>query len=120
MKPIKVRLMNEYTVDCPLWGPEGATDFEDWELSPQLTERLAAWAAFFNAHFHEDHGFPSVEMARKHRAEGIALQPLVAEELGPRYMVVGDFWETDDLEHPLQGLVDRFVRAVAGRGRQPR
>lgn len=30
--------MNEYTVDCPLWGAEGATGFEDWELSPQLTE----------------------------------------------------------------------------------
>lgn len=56
-------------------------------------------------------------MARKHRAEGVALQPLVAEEPGPRFKVVGDFWETDDLEHPLQRLADRIVRAVAGRGR---
>ncbi len=109
--------MNEYTVDCPLWGPEGATDFEDWELSSQLKERLAAWAAVFNEHFHEDRGFPTVEMARTHRAEGIALRPLVAAELGPRYKVVGDFWETDDLENPLRRIADRIARAATRRGR---
>lgn len=117
MKPIKVRLMNDYMVDWPLWGSEGETAAEDWALSPQLKERLAAWAAFFNKHYHEDHGFPTVEMARKHRAEGIALQPLVAEELGPRYNVVGDFWETNDLEHPLQRVADRIARAITRRGR---
>ena len=71
--------MNDSKVDWPLWGSEGATDAEDWELSPQLKGRLAVWAAFFNEHFHEEHGFPTVEMARMHCAEGIALQPLVAE-----------------------------------------
>lgn len=117
VKLIQVRLMNDYMADWPLWGSEGATEAEDWELSPQLKERLAAWAAFFNEHFREDHGFPTVETARTHRAVGIALQPLVAEELGPRYKVVGEFWETNDLEHPMKRLADRIVRAVTGWGR---
>lgn len=109
--------MNDYCADFPLWDSEGGTVAEDWKLSPQLKRRLAAWAAVFNEHFHEEHGFPTVEMARTHRAEGIALRPLVAEELGPRYKVVGDFWETDDLEHPLRRIADRIVRAVTRRGR---
>lgn len=99
MKPITVRLMNDYCADWPLWDSEGGTAAEDWALSSQLTKRLVAWAAFFNEHFHEERGFPTVEMARQHRAEGIALKPLVAEELGPRYRVLGDFWETNSLEN---------------------
>ena len=36
MKPIQVRLMNDYTVEWPLWT-DGETDESDRELSPPLT-----------------------------------------------------------------------------------
>ncbi|MBB5833214.1 hypothetical protein [Brachybacterium aquaticum] len=85
--------MNDYGAGWPLWDEEGGTGPRDWVLSPALEERLLAWAANFDAHFVHEHGFPTEEMAVKHRAEGEALLPWLRRELGEGYEVVADFWE---------------------------
>lgn len=97
MKPIRVRLMNDYSAWWPLWTDEDAgTDENDWEFSPPLKRRLKAWAAFFDAHFHWEHGRDSSAACRQHRAEGVDLHQLLVAELGPGYDVILDSWETEN------------------------
>ncbi|HEX7352909.1 hypothetical protein [Brachybacterium sp.] len=80
--------MNDYSAWWPLWTYEdGGTDENDWELSPPLKGRLKAWAAYFDAHFHWEHGWDSPAARAEHRTEGIELHRLLAAELGPTYDV---------------------------------
>lgn len=100
MKPIQVRLMNDYSAWWPLWTDEdGGTDENDWELSPPLKRRLKTWAAFFDAHFHWEHGWDSSAACRQHRTEGVDLHQLLVAELGPGYDVILDSWETKNCSH---------------------
>ena len=52
-----VRLTSDYGAGWPLWVEDGLTDRSDWELSPQLVERLQAWDDLFARHFHWDEGW---------------------------------------------------------------
>jgi hypothetical protein len=92
----QVRLMNEYTVDLPLWGEEGLQDPESWPLSDDLLERLRAWAAGFNEHFDHEHGWDDPSRASGHAAAGRTLRDEVADELGDRYNVILRHWEAPD------------------------
>ncbi|WP_170037064.1 hypothetical protein [Georgenia soli] len=47
-----MKLTNDYGADWPLWRHDGLADEGEWPISPQLSSRLKAWAAHFNAHFH--------------------------------------------------------------------
>ncbi|PFG38042.1 hypothetical protein ATJ97_0510 [Georgenia soli] len=49
---VSVKLTNDYGADWPLWRHDGLADEGEWPISPQLSSRLKAWAAHFNAHFH--------------------------------------------------------------------
>lgn len=97
METIRVRLMNDYCADWPLWT-DGMAGEDEFELSQPLKRRLTAWASFFNSHFHWDTGWDSPEACAQHRAEGEQLHRLLAAELGPGYEVVLDTWETEDGE----------------------
>ncbi|WP_187976701.1 tautomerase family protein [Mycetocola sp. JXN-3] len=91
-----IRLMNEYGVGWPLWGPDGLTTEEDFpQLSPTLRARLKAWAEEFNTHFDHEHGWRTrPELRETHAAEGGLLTLHLTEELGARYGVQLDLWES--------------------------
>ncbi|WP_152352478.1 hypothetical protein [Brachybacterium subflavum] len=93
MKPIQVRLMNDYGAGWPLWM-DGLTDESDWNFSAPLGRRLTAWAKFFDAHFSWERGWDSAAACMQHRAEGVALHRILVAELGSGYEVVLDSWET--------------------------
>jgi hypothetical protein len=86
MEPIRVELMNDYTADWPLWT-DSLTRESDWDLSPPLRRRLRAWSAFFEEHFHWEHGWDDPARCREYRAEGLELYRLLTAELGPGYAV---------------------------------
>ncbi|WP_062202697.1 hypothetical protein [Demequina salsinemoris] len=71
-----MRLMNEYAVDWPLWDDDDvgpALDGNPAGLPDELTQRILAWAASFNAHFEPEHGWPSRIAANQHAAEATSL-----------------------------------------------
>lgn len=88
-----VRLMNEYSVRWPLWGPEGPLPDGEPTLSPQLSRRLRAWAQNFNHHFSWESGWDSAERGREHAHTAEALTRALEAELGPEVRVDLDLWE---------------------------
>lgn len=89
--------MNEYTVEWPLWG-----DTENYPyqlgvlpLSEGLTADLLAWAANFNEHYDDEHGWPSGSIAEAHFDEGHRLAAALQGELGDAFEVQLGLWETN-------------------------
>ncbi len=56
-------------------------------LEPQLVARIQDWARDFSFNFDEESGWSSDDARAAHAAEGIKLQSLVAERLGPNYHI---------------------------------
>ncbi|MFE7504385.1 hypothetical protein [Promicromonospora sp. NPDC057488] len=89
-----VRLMNDYAAKWPLWTIP-FSQRSDWSLSDELTSRLEAWAAVFNAHYDFMTGWPTAEMREAQRAEGVELAALLQAELGDEWRVDLHFWEDE-------------------------
>ena len=83
----QVRVMNDYAVKLPLWGPDSLRDPKSWPLSDGLLERLRAWAVGFYEHFDHEYGWDDPPRASGHAAAGRTLRDEVADELGDRYNV---------------------------------
>jgi hypothetical protein len=96
MPRASVKLMNDYGVDWPLWGRDGLAYEGEWLISPELSTRLKAWAANFNAHFHYERGWDGTAKCQEHRTEGISLHQLLSDELGQDFDVTVDLWETTE------------------------
>ncbi|WP_181439714.1 hypothetical protein [Curtobacterium sp. MCBD17_028] len=45
---MEYRLMNEYTVDWPIWRDDGGAPEGEPELSQRLAAQVRDWAATFN------------------------------------------------------------------------
>ncbi|ADG76513.1 conserved hypothetical protein [Cellulomonas flavigena DSM 20109] len=88
----RVRLMNEYTIDWPLWvdGPAGEGDLP---VSERLAGDLKAWARTFNNHYDFQHGWDDSRLIEPYTREGQRLQHALQVELGPGYDVALDLWE---------------------------
>jgi hypothetical protein len=86
----EIVLSVDYVQDWPLndimWpGPRPAWDIL---ISPELKERLIAWAAFFNAHMDWETGlFGSEERRRWYDVEGLQLMYDLQEALEGRFRV---------------------------------
>lgn len=91
--PLRVKLMNEYTIQWPLWIPGGPATEGDLPVSEGLAADLKAWAGTFNAHFDWQHGWDDPALVAEHALEAQRLRLALAEELGPDYEVVLDLWE---------------------------
>ena len=88
-RPIyRLKLMNEYSVDWPIWTCDlGKADYQQ-HLSSPLQNRLAAWAANFNTNFHtclfqQDgwEGWKTKEEEKQHWKEGRELEQMLQEQL---------------------------------------
>lgn len=91
---MNIRLMNDYTVDRPLWSDLGLSDDGQPALPQALEVELRAWAADFNAHFSWDTGWPSAQMEHDHRAEGERLFAALRVAL-PDEHVTFSYWESN-------------------------
>ncbi|MEL7975363.1 hypothetical protein AAG589_05820 [Isoptericola sp. F-RaC21] len=92
-----VRLMNEYSVDWPLWakaGDDGLPASLDDAIDDALAGRLRAWAATFQEHFDPFDGWDDPRVAATHRAEGEALRDALGAALPEPWIVELDYWET--------------------------
>lgn len=92
--PLRVKLMNEYTMRWPLWIPDGPAAEGDLPVSDGLAADLKAWARTFNEHFDWQRGWDDSALIPGHALEAQRLRLALAEELGPDYEVVLDLWET--------------------------
>jgi len=88
-----IRLMNDYTVEWPLWGEDGMLDRSDLAVDPILTERLELWASLFNHYFDPDSGWPARELAQFHRQLGEQLARELENSLGEGNVQL-QYWET--------------------------
>ncbi len=89
----EIRLMNEYSVDFPIWDEDGLVDAAGFPVGPQLGAELREWAAIFDAHFDPFEGWDDPAVASLHHARGPALRDRLQTELGPGCHVVLDQWE---------------------------
>ena len=92
--PATIRMFNEYTLDWPFFGPEGALGQDEFPLPPDLSCRVLAWAADFNEHYSWETGWPSVEHRSAAHQEGQELAREVQEAVGPDVEIRFEFWET--------------------------
>ena len=84
----RLKLMNEYSVDWPIWTCDiGKADYQQF-LSPHLKDRLVAWAANFNSNFHtclfqKDgwEGWKTKDEEQRHWVEGRELELAPQEQL---------------------------------------
>jgi L-alanine-DL-glutamate epimerase-like enolase superfamily enzyme len=91
---IRVKLMNEYGVDFPLWidgFSEGEAPFSD--LPEAVRERLRAWARGFDENFNAFEGWASTASREAHVREARTLLSIVRDALGPDADVTLDLWE---------------------------
>ncbi|WIB63201.1 MULTISPECIES: hypothetical protein [unclassified Curtobacterium] len=91
---MEYRLMNEYTVDWPLWRDDGGAPEGEPELSERLAAQVRDWAATFNELYSYKTGWPDARTCQAQRAEGEHLAAAIARELGPDDSIELDFWET--------------------------
>lgn len=95
-----VRLMNDYAARWPLWVRFGGTRRSDWDVSADLADRLEAWAAVFDEHYHGETGWPVSRIRETQRAEGAELARLLQAELGAGWEVRYEFWEENVSPQP--------------------
>lgn len=104
---VRVKLMNEYTVDFPLWANtlnDGPFFFEHL-VSPQLRDDLREWAAYFNSHFDYMTGWPTHSHYEVHSDNAHSLVSRLRSELEPEIHV-----EHHDWEHLVAGKDQRPKR----------
>lgn len=90
---VPVRLMNEYTVEWPLWTTGGLTREGELPVSELLAQELKAWARTFDEHYHWESGWDRQEVAEAHAKEAVRLRRALQADLGPQYEITLDLWE---------------------------
>ncbi|WP_258725136.1 hypothetical protein [Cellulomonas sp. NS3] len=93
---IRVRLMNEYTIEWPLWLPGGPAEEGALPVTGHLAGELKAWARAFNEHYDYQHGWDDPQRADAHAQEAVRLQRALQTDLGDDYEVVLELWEVSD------------------------
>lgn len=89
-----VRLMNDYTVDWPLWPvSNGAAEEMKTLLDEGLSTRLRQWAQVFNAHYDPFDGWDDPVLAAEHRAEAGRLLAALRAALPSPWTITLDYWE---------------------------
>ena len=94
--PIRVKLMNEYTVKFPLWvyTENGDVLLDEREIAPtELGTRLGEWAETFNEYYSYEDGWPSHAIRDRHYATGVLLFNALQAHFGPSVPVDFDYWE---------------------------
>lgn len=69
----QIRFFADWGADTPLWESGTETYLmspNDYNLSQELSNRLLAWAAHWNRHYHWEHGWDSPQAAEESKAEG--------------------------------------------------
>jgi hypothetical protein len=110
---MRYRLMNDYSVDWPLWGDEELMPYGKPELPPRLVAEIRAWADEFEEFCLPMEGWPDAKTGRLHWEEGERLAAAIRRELGPDDSLEygmgdrrsrendlnrgGSFWETQRL-----------------------
>jgi hypothetical protein len=92
---VRYRLMNEYSVDWPLWDDDGPCAEGTPSFSPRLTTEILAWARDFTENYGVEAGWPTEAAARSHERQGRRLLLLVQRELPEEHDVVLGYWETN-------------------------
>jgi hypothetical protein len=82
-----VRLMPEYEVDIPLWGP-----WDHLSLSAELLERLRRWQRFFDSSFRWDTGWISESERDEWSDVAASLESDLRHEVGDRAEVIVNLW----------------------------
>lgn len=91
----EIRLMNEYSVDFPIWDEHGLVDPADYPLSTELTADLRAWAATFNDRFEPFDGWDDPGIAAEQLTRGPALRDRLQAALGPDCRIALHQWQDD-------------------------
>jgi hypothetical protein len=92
---VRYRLMNEYSVDWPLWDDDGPCDAGTPPFSPRLEHEILEWARDFTENYGIESGWPTEAAARSHERQGRRLLLLVERELPEGDDVVLGYWETN-------------------------
>jgi hypothetical protein len=100
--PDEIELSPEYSAELPLWGDDGYGSgmiaWQDTKFSPELLDRLAAWQQDFDANFHWEKGWRSVEIRDRWASQAEELAADVRAELGTRAELTVRLW-------PLQNTI---------------
>ncbi|MDT0211355.1 hypothetical protein [Curtobacterium sp. BRD11] len=92
---MRYRLMNEYSVDWPLWHDDGLCVARTPSFSPRLEREILEWAHDFNENYGIETGWPTEAAAGSHERQGHRLLLLVERELPEEDDVVLGYWETN-------------------------
>lgn len=90
---IRIRLMNEYSIDWPLWVSDGPAGEGDLPVTAPLAAELKAWARTFNDHYDWQHGWDDPKRFEGHAREAERLQRALQADLGDAYEVALQLWE---------------------------
>lgn len=93
---IRIRLMNEYTIEWPLWVADGPAQEGDLPVTEPLAGELKAWARAFNEHYDWQQGWDDPKRADGHAQEAERLQRALQADLGHDYEVVLQLWEVPE------------------------
>lgn len=84
-RPTALRVMAEWTESDPVWDSDidhlGPVALADLRVSDALIERLRAWNQRFNDLHRSDYRWPSVELEKAWRADGLNLAYQLQNEL---------------------------------------
>jgi hypothetical protein len=86
--PERIRLMDEYGSQWPLWSYDvGQEDRPEWNLPPNLREELSAWALEFDQHFEVLRGWDEPQRYRSHLEVGTRLAVELQKHLGDKFNI---------------------------------
>jgi hypothetical protein len=87
-----VKLMPEYSVEIPLWGP-----WRELDLTAALLARLRRWQEFFDESFRWDSGWVSSTARDRWTQEAEAVEDELRREVGDRADVVVNLWPIQEV-----------------------
>jgi hypothetical protein len=87
-----IKLMPEYSVEIPLWGP-----WQELDLSATLLSRLRRWQEFFDESFRWDSGWASSTARDRWASEAEAVEEELRREVGDRADVVVNLWPIQEV-----------------------
>lgn len=90
-----IKLMPEYCVDLPLWGP-----WEELELSESLLGWLRRWQQDFDSSFHWETGWRSDVARARWSDQARRLEAGLRAEVGSRAEVSANLWPLEEGRHP--------------------
>lgn len=90
-----LKLMNEYTIEWPLWDRSGPCERGDPPVPADLECRLLDWAREFNDHFDWETGWDDPALREPHAQTGRQLYDELVAFLGENYDVDLNLWECD-------------------------